>query len=508
MNPYDYLTPISETDRLRGSKQLVDDIMKSSINWSVIGERRIGKTSLLRVLESECKKNPDLVGIYCNPELILSENKTFATIRSILKGVDNAILTQRAREAKTLDDLNSIIEELDDVFYGDRKLVVLLDEFDDFRTSKDTTVHGFIRGLAQKSNVQFVLASFRDLSKFSKHPNSPFFNVFKVHRLGNIPLDEARKIIDQEGQYTHCFENSAIDKILEFSGGNPYLTTMVCHYLYEHPRYRHYFIPMEMEEAIKISKDMVQEVLQSPEITTVIDSFCRYGWTHLTPNEKIALLEDIPSIILEAKGYQRNGKLIGCYAWWREANKQKMIADIERAQKDNIPFIRDMLEKLFSRELKPSSIPDVYEIYMISSSGSLLQSFPDVRAQEHGDLVAEFIPITKQLVENEESRDALHNMIRDQFDVKRPLDDENPIHGVSFNDKTIFVIDLEEIVLVMMTSMEIPYDFSVSTKEALQQLKEENTELFTGLDWSSPPDMEKMIKTVIETVTKCRANLG
>ena len=60
----------------------------------------------------------------------------------------------------------------------------------------------------------------------------------------------------------------------------------------------------------------------------------------------------------------------------------------------------------------------------------------------------------------------------------------------------------------MMTSMEIPYDFSVSTKEALQQLKKENPELFTGLDWSSHPHMEDMIKTVIDTVTKCRANLG
>jgi AAA+ ATPase superfamily predicted ATPase len=153
---------------------------------SVVGERRIGKSSLLYFIN-----NPEVRASFVDrPEsyafaFIDLQQKRRLTLTEFFK----ELFTLLAKETgdSSLTSLDPAFDTLRDVlenFRRDgRKLVVLFDEFDAITANRafDLEFYSFLRSVANNYDVAYVTSSARDLQELCHTQliaDSPFFNIF------------------------------------------------------------------------------------------------------------------------------------------------------------------------------------------------------------------------------------------------------------------------------------------------------------------------------------------
>ena len=153
---------------------------------SVVGERRIGKSSLLQFIHNReiRERYLDKASSYAFTLIDLQQKRKLS-----LKEFFKELFTNVARE--TGDDG---ISRLDPKFYSvgrllerfrrdGRKLIVLFDEFDAITANRsfDLEFYSFLRSIANNYDVAYVTSSARDLQELCSTQliaDSPFFNIF------------------------------------------------------------------------------------------------------------------------------------------------------------------------------------------------------------------------------------------------------------------------------------------------------------------------------------------
>jgi len=197
-NPFYYGGPIKETRYFVNRKQEVMEIYEAIItaaSVSVVGERRVGKSSLLRYLA-----DPDVIqqhgldpGKYIFADI---EFQGFATItptefwrqllgKTLSQLHDSALVANvqalRAQDTIKLVELQQLFEAFEKAGLN---LVLLLDEFDTAAANPNFDLD-FFGGLRNLSNfrMSFIVASQRTLSDLGyAHPDripDNFFNIFR-----------------------------------------------------------------------------------------------------------------------------------------------------------------------------------------------------------------------------------------------------------------------------------------------------------------------------------------
>src|SRR5262245_34217057 len=153
---------------------------------SVVGERRIGKSSLLNFIN-----HPEVRKRFLDPP----DSYTFAFIdlqqkrRLTLIEFFKELFELLAKDTgdKSLAKLQPSFDALRGVLEGfrrdGRKLVVLFDEFDAITTNHafDLEFYSFLRSIANNYDVAYVTSSARDLQELCHTQliaDSPFFNIF------------------------------------------------------------------------------------------------------------------------------------------------------------------------------------------------------------------------------------------------------------------------------------------------------------------------------------------
>jgi hypothetical protein len=276
-NPFTYGKPIANPARFIGRQREIEQVHSRLLNAefessSIAGERRIGKTSLLKYLSHpdvghnagfpadeyifvyvdlqilDCKKTPTDFW-----RRVLRSTKQHIKDEEILEAIDHVRQSQYI-DTLILDDLFSLVDD------ANLHIALLLDEFEMVTQNQAFDVDYFcgLRSLATQHHLALITSSRRELvelthSKEVRH--SPFFNILTNIILRPFSENEAKNLIETYLAGNRVsFQRRDVDYILEIAGPHPYFLQMVCSSLYDAYRHgndaqlRRHFVDVEFRE--------------------------------------------------------------------------------------------------------------------------------------------------------------------------------------------------------------------------------------------------------------------
>ena len=297
-NPFTFGNPIRDPARFYGRsediRQIVNRLRSSAHeSTSVVGERRIGKTSLLKHLDTpevarELGLPPEEFCMIYIDFQGLTDITPQRFWQRVLRKMERSICVpdlipeiKELREQEDFDlfDLEDLFEVITD---SGLTIVLLLDEFEYVTQNPNfgSDFFGGLRALAIHQNMPLVTATRReliDLCHSEELKGSPFFNIFANVVLRPFSRDEVIEMLDG---YLSGSEMSISDKekevIIRLGGGYPFFVQIAGHYLIEAKQKE-----LEVEVAVK---EMVTQ------FDTQADSHFKYMGSHSSESEKINLL--------------------------------------------------------------------------------------------------------------------------------------------------------------------------------------------------------------------------
>ncbi len=220
LNPFTERGVIRDPGRFFGRKQELMQILErlaAMQSVSIVGERRIGKSSLLAMIAAT---GPDTLGSdfefhYIDLQLVES---TEDFITRVLDALD--------AEGETIRDVERAIEN--------RKVILCLDEFEQARNfSKDFS--SGLRGMATTGHMALVTASQRKLADLAGEvTTSPFFNIFTTLWLGEMDSQESEELLNGLARIGgKTFSPEDVTAAYQMTGGSPWKIQIFGYYLFE-----------------------------------------------------------------------------------------------------------------------------------------------------------------------------------------------------------------------------------------------------------------------------------
>jgi hypothetical protein len=300
INPFSYGKPIDDPVRFIGRRREIEQIYSRLLSAfessSVVGERRSGKTSLLKILphpeiQTRFGLNQGKYKFVYQDFLFLGENTTPTRFwQRVLKSIQRVVAVstevvaeiEAALKATTidnyaLDDIFTLIDE--EGLY----IVLLLDEFEQVTRNHnfDNDFFGGLRALAIHHNLALITSSRQDLVQLTHSEqvrSSPFFNIFATINLRNFSEQDATELIDKYLSDSGVkFLLSELNIIFAIAGYNPYFLQMACHYLFaawqqglDDVARRRYLIDEARREGMAIFQDFWQSSTPPQQILLII----------------------------------------------------------------------------------------------------------------------------------------------------------------------------------------------------------------------------------------------
>jgi hypothetical protein len=245
--PYD-VEPISDDSQLIGRTEILQQLIgmatATSLGSAIVhGQKRVGKTSIVRALQSKLSKaDPSLLTIY----LLVGDYVRPDAIRSI-----QALGVRLCEELRDSDpELSDIpIPVFDDALapLGDfiraaqrkrtRRFLFILDEFDELPTdlySQNEIANAFflgLRSLSARPEVGFILVGSERMSAILS------FQGQNLNKFKSIKVDYFDRrahwsdfidLVRQPAQQYLEFSDRAVELIYFYTAGNPYFTKVIC----------------------------------------------------------------------------------------------------------------------------------------------------------------------------------------------------------------------------------------------------------------------------------------
>ena len=234
-NPYVAGPPVLDPELFVGRGNLVDRVLATVPNNSLLllGERRIGKTSMLHQLGLKLPSldHPrfcfmpvpiDLQGV--------AEDAFFATVA---EAVGETIDDERMSAARAADgydsrelvrDLRRVLLTLECADGRQAKLVLLFDEIDELNGYSHRTNQRlrslFMRGFADQL---VAVAAGVGIARQWDHEGSPWYNFFEELEVGPIETSAARRLVTDPLGGVIAVDDDAVDRLLEEADGRPYI---------------------------------------------------------------------------------------------------------------------------------------------------------------------------------------------------------------------------------------------------------------------------------------------
>ena len=325
MNPFTFGNPIKDPARFYGRRedlrQIVNRLRSSAHeSTSIVGERRIGKTSLLKYLET-----PEVAAQFGLPPteycMVYIDFQGLTDItperfwQRVLTKIERSIclpkLTPEIQRVREMGDFD--LFDLEDLFerIADRGLttVLMMDEFEYVTQNPNfgSDFFGGLRALAIHQNLPLLTATRRelvDLCHSEELKGSPFFNIFANIVLRPFSRAEVLEMLDGYMAATPIqFSEREKELVLGLGGGYPFFTQMAGNYL------------VEAKQKALDADALLQDVYVNFDAQA--DSHFSYMWSHSSESEKITLLtvlvlnqkkaskETIPTIENLAKTHSR-----------------------------------------------------------------------------------------------------------------------------------------------------------------------------------------------------------
>ena len=294
-NPYIIGSVIDEPDKFFGRQSLFDfikyNLQQNTPLILLYGQRRIGKSSVLKQIPQKISED-QFVFIDFDLQVFVGGNQKHP-INQILHYLAQRIGEEIENSLTTIPITIPTAEDIEDdttIFHGDfltqiynilgeKKLVLLLDEFD------------VLSEVNNEGNVEF----FRLINNWlSKWPERLFIIPVVGRHLKELPnllsllrespykeisfldRDSAEMLITRPAQGVVTYQPNAIEEILSLSAGHPYFTQLICHELFNLARERQIW------------------TINAEDVKTIIDKAIETGepglawfWDGLYPQAKV-----------------------------------------------------------------------------------------------------------------------------------------------------------------------------------------------------------------------------
>ncbi len=226
-------------------REKIFDFVRSALNSVhrppilLIGQRRIGKSSVLRQLPAHLPKE------YCCVYFDLQGKETMP-LDSVLFGLGRAIadrlkMKRPEREESTeasFDDFLSLV--LAELGGNQNRLVLLFDEFDVVDTAVGVENQGasgrFVPYLAELiakyPGVGFLMVVGRNMEEMSGGTVGAILKDTVHCSIGRLTFAEVKELIEKSSLNVLSFRRSALDRVFQLASGHPFCTQVLCHLIW------------------------------------------------------------------------------------------------------------------------------------------------------------------------------------------------------------------------------------------------------------------------------------
>lgn len=298
-NPYIVGTPLEAGSALFfGREDLLATIQENLAathrnNVVLIGQRRMGKTSLLKQLRLRLDStyvpvyldgqvmglDPGLANFFLN----LATEITFALEDQGVEMTQPNLEEFESSPAATFERqfLTKVLQII-----GERHLLILFDEFEELegavqRGHLDASIFGYLRHLMQHHPaLSFIFCGTRRLEELAADYWNVLFNISLYYRVGYLFHEEAMRLVQQPVEpFEMRYDDLALDKMWRVTAGHPYFLQLLCHSLVNrhNKTQRNYVTVADVNAAL-------DEILTSGEAHFI------YLWTESTIEERMVLV--------------------------------------------------------------------------------------------------------------------------------------------------------------------------------------------------------------------------
>jgi len=259
-NPYTNRGAIKNPDEFYGREREIRRIysrLSSSHPQciSIIGEQKIGKSSLLYFLSHEDVRKKWLsdVDSYLFLLIDLQERTgemSFSTFFQLIfkmlaefprvpevLATSATVSATSATESECYETFKKIVSNIEKEGY---KLILLFDEFGAIAGSEhfDPDFISFLRSIANNHECAYITTSRTKLQKLCHNTDiseSPFFNIFTPVPLGPFNTDEAHSLIFTPSEQAGVrFDENEVEFILSVAGYHPLFIQMACAAMFDY----------------------------------------------------------------------------------------------------------------------------------------------------------------------------------------------------------------------------------------------------------------------------------
>jgi hypothetical protein len=254
---------------------------------AIVGERRIGKSSLLYqtyLAEQRHAYVPDPERLF-TIFLDLSTRKDFTVsqvFQTIFDGLGQEFSVPPGKETSSgYDQFQAVVEQMET---QGRRLVIFFDEFEaiasnpNIPTATVTEFLAFLRGIANSRPVAYVTSSQADLQELGHSgeiKESPFFNIFTRISLGPLQADEALRLIGEPSAAAGRDLAPYAPVVMEWAGTHPYFLQIACAALFD------------QHDGREISATGLAEARH--EFSEQAEDQFQYIWQRLSDDERVVL---------------------------------------------------------------------------------------------------------------------------------------------------------------------------------------------------------------------------
>ncbi|MCP5098356.1 MAG: AAA family ATPase [Chloroflexi bacterium] len=292
-NPFYHRGAIRRAEDFYGRTAEVNQILgllRNGQSVSLIGPRRIGKSSLLlHLCRAETRATLKLEPP--NTLFVLIDCQEFggsppeelyeALLTGLLDVAEDAGI--EIKNTQSPGTYRSLDRALHQVSKNGVSVVVLLDEFELLAANEHLTPYFFarLRGLTTKYGLAYLTASQRPLFAITAEEeilSSPFFNIFVTLPLGMFAHDEAKHMLNnriQRSQYN--FSEALIDYLIFLVGPHPFFLHVAAYHAYN-----------ALAQGTSLESTDSLHQIDSP-IEIEANSHLGYLWYNLTTEEQYAL---------------------------------------------------------------------------------------------------------------------------------------------------------------------------------------------------------------------------
>lgn len=253
--PYS-LEYIDEENKLFGRRSIIDRLYAGVKSHSVssayiYGQKRVGKTSVAKVLQSRIDRylNKNFLTIY----LEVGDFQTISTdVAQTINNLSERICKKIKRFDRKLDNLSppqfdgslsAVSTFLDDIshFYPDLRVLIILDEFDELnpklydRTEVGNSFFLSIRAISNKRNYGFILVGGEKMEIIVSNQGE------QINKFSSIRVDS----FDKESDYPSFIDlvrspsteieytDESIEMLYNYTAGNPFFAKIICKKIFE-----------------------------------------------------------------------------------------------------------------------------------------------------------------------------------------------------------------------------------------------------------------------------------